>query len=231
MKKLRISNKADETPTIYVYDEIGPSWMGLVGADSMRLALDDMRDKKNIQVRVNSPGGDAFEGMTIYNLLKDHPAEIEIVIDGLAASAASIIAMAGNEIVMAKNAFLMIHNPWTYAAGEAKDLRKTADVLDKLKVSLSEVYANRSGLDIEEVNQMLDDETWFSAEEGIEKGMITSITENQTASAKFDPKIYNFKNAPEQIERVDNPINPNLNGDADWKIKLRKRRLELAESE
>lgn len=121
-----------------------------------------------VTVYVNSPGGDMFAGVAIYNMLREHQGPVTVKVLGLAASAASIIAMAGDRVQIAKSAFLMIHNAWTFAIGNRKDLMETAAALDKFDNSLSEIYADRTGLPVAQTTQMMDDETWLSGEQAVD---------------------------------------------------------------
>jgi ATP-dependent protease ClpP protease subunit len=164
-----------------------------------------------IVVRINSGGGDVFAGLAIYSMLQRHSASKTVKVDGLAASIASIIAMAGDKIVMPKGSMMMIHNPWTSVWGaEAKDLRHTADVLDKIRDSLLDVYAEKTGKTKDELAALLDAETWFTAEEAVSNGFAHEIEENLAISAGITGKkaIFNgvevefskFTNAPKLPE-------------------------------
>jgi ATP-dependent protease ClpP protease subunit len=144
---------------VLIYDYIG--WGGVTAADFAKelKAL----NAQTITVRLNTPGGDVFDGLAIYNSLKDHGATIKVKIDGLAASIGSIIAMAGSTITMCESAFLMIHNPWALVIGNAKDMREMADTLDKIGGSLAGVYATRKGVSKEQAQAWMNEERWFTA--------------------------------------------------------------------
>jgi len=172
-----MGNKMNE---IQIDDIIGQDFFGAgITAKSVKEQLDAMGDVDAITVRVNSPGGDVFDGLAIFNLLKEHTAKITVKIDGLAASSASIIAMAGDEIVMGVGTQLMIHNPWTFALGEAKDLRKTADTLEEVKAGLIEVYQARVESDEAALSDWMDEEKWMRSEEAIELGFVDSSSDTQ----------------------------------------------------
>ena len=141
--------------------------------------LKTVEDAVKINVRINSPGGDVFAGQAIYSMLKRCKSEVIVYIDGLAASIASIVAMAGDKIIMPKNAMMMIHKPWTYTAGNATDMREQADTLDKVEESLVAVYVDKTGLDAEEIKTLLADETWLTASDALEKGFIDEIEETE----------------------------------------------------
>tara|TARA_Y100000401_G_C8315177_1_gene222011 strand:+ start:483 stop:1151 length:669 start_codon:yes stop_codon:yes gene_type:complete len=182
---------------IYVYGTIGYD----VDAEYMRLALEDSSD--DIELRLNSGGGDVFDGQAIYNLLLDYKKrkgkKVRVVVDALAASIASVIAMAGDEVLMASNALMMIHNPWTpQATGESKDLRDTADVLDKVRETILTVYEGRTGIDRDMLGDMMDEETWLSAAEAISFGFADSVIEPSEAPVA-SIKAFNYVNAPEWI--------------------------------
>jgi len=176
---------------ILIYEEIG-IW-GITAKDF----IDDLKQFEgisNISVRINSPGGSVTDGIAIYNTLKRHESNIDIYIDGLAASMASVIAMAGNTVHMSETALFMIHNPWGVAIGDSDDMRKTADVIDKMKSSLITAYSNKTGTERELISEMMDEETWFSAEEALNHGFIDNITEGLDVAASVD--LRKFKNAP-----------------------------------
>ena len=178
---------------IYVYDEIG--FWGITAKDFAR-DLKQLDPKGEINLRINSPGGSVTDGIAIYNLLKNHKAKVNTFIDGLAASMASVIAMAGDKITMPENALMMIHNPWGGAMGDADELRKTADVLDKMKTALVSAYVNKTGLADTEIADLMTAETWMTGAEALEKGFATQITDEVNLQASFDTsKLNQFKNS------------------------------------
>jgi ATP-dependent Clp protease protease subunit len=189
---------------LYLYGTIGYD----IDADYVRLALDDTTG--DLELRINSGGGDVFEGNSIYALLNSWKARpgnfLRIYVDGLAASIASVIAMSGNEVVMSNNSLMMIHNPWTpAAAGDANDLRETANVLDKVRDTIMTVYADRTGLDLDTIGNLMDEETWLSADEAINFGFadrIVSASEEAMASIK----AFNYINAPEYLTKAVEPV-------------------------
>ena len=130
---------------LLIYSDIGESFFyDSVSAKSIKSQLDGMTGA--LSVRINSPGGDVFDGFAIYNLLAQYEGQVTVHIDGLAASAASVIAMAGDEIIMADNALMMIHDPWTISVGDSSEMRSTADLLDKIKGSIVTTYLSKSSL-------------------------------------------------------------------------------------
>lgn len=171
-----------EAATLSIHDEIG-FW----GVQAKDFISDLGKVKaKTIKVEINSPGGDVFAGLAIYNALKGAGKEIVVKVMGVAASAASLIAMAGDKIVMPKNTFMMVHNPWSIAMGNADKMRETAETLDKIGSSLRSTYAARTGLDEAELDEMLAKDTWLTADEAKEKGFATEVVEDVKAQASFD---------------------------------------------
>lgn len=180
-----------------LYDEIG--FWGVNAADFRAM----IRGAGDLRLRINSPGGDVFDGIAMYNDLLDHPGNVEVEITGLAASAASIVALAGDQIKIGANAFLMIHNAWTIGMGDRRDMAKYADVLGKVDTALAETYATKTGIDIGEIAKMMDDETWLSGSAAVDKGFADEVigkptndnSEEEKAAARFD--LSGYKNAPQ----------------------------------
>jgi ATP-dependent protease ClpP protease subunit len=171
--------------TVTLYDEIGA-----FGAGSKQFLTDIGKlSGQHIHLRINSPGGSVVEGTAIYNALRRHEGGLTVHIDAMAASMASVIAMAGEPVYMADNALLMIHNPWTVSMGESKDLRKEADLLDKLKVNLRNAYVRKTGINAEEIGAMMDAETWLDAVEAVALGFADAIEEGVAAAATATPEM------------------------------------------
>lgn len=163
---------AGDTAVIRIFGDIGESWWGdSVTAASFAEELDALGTVGVIEVRLNSPGGDMFDGVAIYNTLRNHDARKRVFIDGLAASAASIIAMAGDEVVMGTGTQLMIHNAATIMWGTAEDFRKQATVMDGLNESMARIYADRTGTPAADWRAAMDEETWYGAEEAVAAGL------------------------------------------------------------
>jgi ATP-dependent Clp endopeptidase proteolytic subunit ClpP len=160
-------NLAPGTSTIAIRGDIG-EW-GITAADFIA-DLKSLGDADQITLSINSRGGEVEEALDIYDALKQHPAKITVRVTGLAASAASIIAMAGDQIIMPANTLMMVHNPWTIVAGDAADLRQAADNLDKATNSLIETYKARTGLDVESIKSLLNAETYMTAKEAVDLG-------------------------------------------------------------
>jgi ATP-dependent Clp endopeptidase proteolytic subunit ClpP len=179
---------------VLIYDEIGAYG---VTAKGFLAELCALPDDAAIDLRLNSPGGSVFDAVAIYNALKRHAGTITVWIDGIAASAASYIAMAGDEIVMPENAFLMIHDPSGLVMGTAEDMRTTAGALDKVKGSLIQGYAAKSGKSDDEIATLMAAETWFDAKDALDLGFIDRIAEPVKLAASFD--IGRFSNAPPSL--------------------------------
>lgn len=186
---------AGSDPEILIYDYIGA--FGVTAKD-FHDQLKALGNPKNITVHINSPGGEVFPGTAIYNMLRQHKARITMIIDGVAASMASLIAMAGDEIIMPANSFLMIHNPGGFVLGTSKDLRDHADMLDKLKQGMVEAYTRKSGKTDEEVAQIMDDETWYTAAEAVEAGFADKLDEPVQIAATFD-FLSKYRNPPDDL--------------------------------
>lgn len=195
-----IKAKGDKQAEILLYDEIGNGFFGGVGAKEFVKDLTALGALSEINLRINSPGGSVFEGMAIYNALVRNKAKVNVHVDGLAASIASVIAMAGDEINIAENALMMIHNPWTLAMGDSDELRKNAELLDKLRDSMLALYVKRTTSDEKAISDMLNAETWLNAEEAKETGFADNITETLEMAAKFD--LSRFKNTPATLQGV-----------------------------
>ena len=168
-----------EAATIGIYDVIGEDlWSG--GGFTAKRMAGALRaiGKRDVTVSINSPGGDLFEGVAIYNALREHPAKVTVKVMGLAASAASVIAMAGDEILMGRGAFLMIHNAWAVAVGNRHDMRKAADTLEPFDTAMADIYAARTGGDAKKIAKMMDDETWLSASQAVDQGFADAVIDD-----------------------------------------------------
>lgn len=189
LKRLFQAAKQSTTLELYIYDSIGYDFWtggGVVAADVAK-AIKEAGDYDSILLRINSPGGDVFEGAAIHTLLRTQGKPVNVIVDGLAASAAFTIAMAGDNIEVGEAAMMMLHNGWSMAVGEAKDLRQTADLLDKICGQMASVYSKRSGQSMEAVTAMMDAETWLTPEEAVEKGFANGVlttSEDDAAAAK-----------------------------------------------
>lgn len=174
----------DRETTIHIYDEIGA-----FGSGSKEFLADLARLKgQHIHLRINSPGGSVIEGTAIYNALRRHEGGLTVHIDALAASMASVIAMAGAPVYIADNALLMIHNPWTMSVGDSDQLRREADLLDKLKATLVNAYKRKTNMEEEEIEEMMNRETWLDAVEAVALGFADAIEDGVAAAASVTPE-------------------------------------------
>ncbi len=160
----------EEDRSISVYDVIGYDYWTGDGVTARRIAA-ALRSlgAGPVTVNVNSPGGDMFEGLAIYNLLREHKGDVTVKVLGMAASAASIIAMAGDTVQIARSAFFMVHNSWVIAAGNRNDLRETADWLEPFDAAMADIYSARTGADIKAVGKLMDAESWIGGSAAIEQ--------------------------------------------------------------
>lgn len=166
------------------------SWWGdEITPKQFKKELDNLGDVELIKVFINSEGGDVFAGQAIHSMLKRHQARIEVYIDGLAASIASVIAMAGDTVIMPRNAMMMIHNPWTIAMGTADDFRKLADDMDQIRESIIVTYQDKTGMDREEVIKLMDEETWMTAEEAVQMGFADELEESKQIAASLNGRL------------------------------------------
>ncbi|MCW2255099.1 ATP-dependent Clp endopeptidase proteolytic subunit ClpP [Providencia alcalifaciens] len=201
---------SETSADIYIYDEIG---MWGISARRFTESLIALGNINHINLHIHSPGGEVFEGIAIYNQLKNHNATITVYIDGLAASMASVIAMVGDEVIMPTNAMLMIHKPWGVSAGDANDMRDYADLLDKVENVLIPAYMEKTGKTKEEIEAMLGEETWLTAEECVEHGFANTIIEPIKAMASLSSKrIEEFTSMPNSLKNnlknsLTNPLN------------------------
>jgi ATP-dependent Clp protease protease subunit len=180
-----IRQAADSSnPTISILDVIGQDWMGNgITAARVSGALRAI-GKQDVTVEINSPGGDFFEGLAIYNALREHPMNVTVKVLGLAASAAAVIAMAGDTVMVPRAGFLMIHNVWVMAMGDQNDLREIADSLQPFDAVAADIFAARSNLPPSDIVNMLNVETWMSGSEAVNKGFADSLLpSDQLASA------------------------------------------------
>lgn len=202
---LKIENKAKDKADIWIYGDIGESWSGeSVTAKEFSEELKNLTGVREITLHINSPGGNVFDGLAIYNSLKKFRARVVTEIDGMALSIASIIALAGDEVRMAGNAVYMIHNPWTMAAGDASEIRKVADQLDLVRGSLAGTYAakTKDSASLEQISEWMNAETWFNSDEALKAGFVDQITDPIEIAAKYDLSRYHYKNMPVVAEKI-----------------------------
>lgn len=194
---------ANNSLALSIYDEIG-GW-GITGSDFKR-ALDGYENVSEINLSLHSPGGSVFDGLAIYNQLKNHPATVNVMVDGLAASIASVIAMAGDSITIPENAFFMIHKPFMSTQGNADAFRDSADLLDKVETTLLAAYRDKTGLPYNELSEMLAAETWLTGIEAVAMGFADQIAEPISVAASFTSEINLRLPAMLKKDKDGNPI-------------------------
>lgn len=184
---------------IQLYGPIGASfWSDGITASEFSADLKALGNVSAIDIRINSDGGDVFDGRTMFNLLVQHKATKTVYVDGLAASIASLIAMAGDEIVMGDGAFMMVHRPWGGAIGNADEMRRTADLLDSVNGTMIDTYAARTKMSRDDVSALLTAETWMPAQEAVDKGFASKVVEGVRVAAAV-VNIDAYRNLPEQL--------------------------------
>lgn len=172
---LKAQDEAENT--ISILDVIGYDWWTGTGVTAARIsaALRSIGASNPVTVYINSPGGDLFEGLAIQNLLREHKGEVTVKVIGVAASAASVIAMGAGQLQMGRGSFLMIHNSWVYAGGNRHELRDVADWLEPFDYEMADLYADRSGQDIKTMQKLMDKESWLGGAQSVELGLADSV--------------------------------------------------------
>lgn len=198
---MKIQMKGSKTAEILLYEDIG-GWFGIT-AEAFVKEVKALGNVDTINLRINSNGGSVFDGLSIYNYLRAHKARIEVDIDGLAASIASIVAMAGDEVRIADNAWMMIHDPWVMAAGTAEDLRNTAEMMDGIRETLLDTYMKRASVGRDKVSAMMTSETWLNSSDASANGLVDKVTGSIQMAASLRKEW--FKNAPKALteKRID----------------------------
>ncbi len=191
----RIENAASGSPSVYIYDEIG--YFGVTASDF----VSDLNAIKadSIDVHVNSPGGDVFDGVAIYNALLNHSAQIHVYVDGLAASAASFITMAGDTVTMMKTATMMIHDASGLVIGNSADMAKMIDLLDQASDNIASIYADKAGGSVESWRSKMKDETWYTADEAVKAGLADEVAKGKATNkvSTFDLSMYSYQGRKE----------------------------------
>jgi len=182
----KIKNKLSEVSDIYLFNDIGT--FGIT-AQSFIDEIKEYEDRE-LNIHINSLGGEVFEGMAIYSIIQRRTSKTTVYIEGIAASIASVIALAADEVIMSENSLLMIHNAWGGTQGEAKDMRKQAEILEKITNEIAEVYGKKTKIPYNEIVEMMDEETWLTAEEAVALGFVDSISEPIQVAAKYDVSKY-----------------------------------------
>lgn len=203
-KFMNVKNQTETTADIYFYgDIVNDSWLSEWYPDDMcpadvKEVLDEVQGK-DLNIYVNSGGGSVFGGMAIYNMLKRHQGKKTVYVDGLAGSIASVIALAGDEVIIPATAYMMIHKPWSGVYGNADDMRKMADDLDRIQEGILNVYKEnlRENIEIETIEEMVNAETWLTGEEAAKYFNIKTVETDVLNYSTFDKN--NYKNVPKNL--------------------------------
>jgi ATP-dependent Clp protease protease subunit len=228
MKFWNFQAKDKDTGELMLYGDISSSsWYDdAITPKAFKADLDKLGSIKNLNIYINSGGGDVFAGQAIYSMLKRHEASKTVYIDGLAASIASLIAMAGDKIIMPKNAMMMIHNAWTIAAGNASDFRKMAEDMDKIDESIQQAYMTKTGIDQKDIAELMNAETWFTADDAVKRGFADEIEAEKKLAASIDGGFFMLGNQKFEASRYHNmpeiePVIPeSISNDSEGEIRL-----------
>lgn len=212
--------KSETVADLYIYGDITSyKWdESDTSAWGFKQELEELGEISELNVHINSYGGETFQGLAIYNLLKQHKAQVNVYVDGIAASSASIIVMAADKVYMPKTALIMIHNCWTCTVGNSKDLRKVADDMDKIAVAYKEAYLSKINITEEKLDKLLDEETYLTADECIEMGFADEIVElnvNSSINQNANMCLYKLVSKLKHQEKTSN-----INLDEETIIKL-----------
>ena len=213
---------------ILIYDDIGETFFSAgVTAKQVKDELDQAINEghSGVNVRINSPGGSLFEGLAIFNILNaasKNSISVEVTIDGLAASAASIIALAGEKISIADNALIMIHDPWTFVIGNKADLEKEMSVLDTLKDSILNIYEKNTVLDRTELSEMMANETWINSGEAIANGFVNEVINSNNAQNTMNLSRPWLNKIPEP-----GFVNEDVEKQSSYRVALKRRAMRL----
>lgn len=215
---LQIKNSTETSADLYFYGDIVSSWWGAWDdtdqyPEKVKDFLDEVKGK-DLNIYVNSGGGSVFAGMAIYNMLKRHEGDKTVYVDGLAGSISSVIALAGDRIVIPNNAYMMIHKPWSYTFGNANELREQADMLDKIEEGIINVYSEnlKEGIDIEEIKEMVNNETWLTGEDA-SKYFNIELSTNIEAVACVSDYYDNYGKVPKNIKNNSDQNTKKLNNE------------------
>lgn len=217
MNWFEVKNQSEDTAEIWIYDVIGEDIFGEgIRAKEFAQELSALKVKQ-IDVRINSPGGSVWDGHAIYNALVRHPATVTAYVDGRAASIASTIALAGDTVIMAENATMMIHNPTAICVGSAERMREAAEILDMIGGTIRDIYVAKTGKESDVISVAMDEETWFTAQEAVDYGLADEVGAGlQVAAlapetiARHEECLARYKNVPDAVPNP--PLQPATQG-------------------
>ncbi len=201
----KIRAQADSAE-ISIFGDIGTSWWGeSVSLIDFKKDFDAVKDRESIKLMINSPGGDVFDGMGIYNLISGVRQKVTVEVLGMAASIASIIALSGKELVMGEGSYFMIHQPWSFSIGTAESLRKDANLLDKIEDQLVSIYAQNTDMPEAEIVAAMAEETWYTAGEAVDAGYAVGVADYGQMAASYDLSRYKYAHVPSEIPGTETP--------------------------
>jgi len=209
MLRVFAKKTGDKRGEMYLYEAIGDSWFGGITAKAVADSLKAIGAVDVLDVFLNSPGGSVFEGLAIYNMLQRFNAKKVVHVDGIAASIAATVLLAGDERNIASNGMVMIHDPWGMSAGTADEMRKAAESLDKVREVIVDTYVVRTGGKADELSAMMSAETWMNAEDALQHGFATAITGAVQLEAKF-PLLDKFAKVPESLRNQATTVDARL---------------------
>lgn len=196
--KLKVTNAAGENPSFWLYGPIGESFGGIT-PDDLRLALQSVSAKDTIDLHIHSDGGVYMDGIAMHTMLTSRSGATNVIIDSLAASAASIVAMAGNAITIASGGWMMIHEVYGSLSGRVSEFRTAIERMDSINEQMTTIYSKRWNGSRDDLRTALSKELWMNAEHAVEMGMADSVMETMAIAAHVDPKIYNYRNLPGEL--------------------------------
>ena len=217
---------------ILIHDEIGPAWWGLIDAGMVQEGLDQMKGK-HVTIRLNTPGGSVDEGINIYNALKRHKGGVTTIVDSLAASMGSYLLQAGDVLIVSSNSMVMVHDPWTITMGNATQLRKDAEVLEKYALRMIPDYATRSGKTDDEILSIMAEESWYAGQEIIDAGFADklSIAGAMSSAAPRVEALHRYcHKMPESLLRIRKDNQAAMKAAASAAIAARKKTFSVEEA-
>lgn len=183
---------------MWVFDELGPAWWGLIDAASVMSGLKEM-EGKHVKVHLNTPGGSVDEGIAMFNAFRAHKGGVTMIVDSLAASMGSYLLQAGEQRIVASNAMVMVHDPWTISIGNSAQMRKDADILDKYAQRMIPDYAKRSGKTEDEIRAVMAEESWYAGQEIVDAGFADSVQDGMDVEPVVAGLRHIAKNVPKSL--------------------------------
>jgi ATP-dependent Clp protease protease subunit len=202
---IEIKARGNKEAEILLYDDIGDDFFGGISAKAFADELRSLGALTAIDLRINSMGGSVFDGVAMHTLLVDNAAKVRVHIDGMAASIASMVAMAGDEITIAENAFMMIHKPWVTVIGDADEHRAMADRLDKVEGAIAKSYMRHTDKPMDEILEAMAVETWFDADEAVAFGLAANVAAASAIAAQGDFSKFHYRHVPEACRTPETP--------------------------